>query len=1369
MRKSLSLILAVAMIMSCFAGISINVSAKEESQRLNLNTEYAYSYPVSGLAGDNEGKNLTDGNLSTAGVYTVINEPRTSLGKTFYLFTDGKEPHYYVQNEFGLISSVEQVELTFDTANGAVLPNKVEVFASNDGYNYNLYPQQTVSTSTKDGKTIYTVTFAEEVKAMGVKVFIYSSLDKKSALYELSVIGIPNENERVILTEDATYNWTKGNILSGYNNDTNNTILFDGVEGKPNEKTKFVATDGAGVDDLTTHNCSEMFIDLGEVKNMSEIRLSSLLRGNTRTFYINAKYSEDGYKYYDFGQGYETGRFGANGELSKYAIMRNHTVRARYIKLIFIKGAVVSEVKIYGSENPIEEMDYNFERLNDIVGHNTVSENAEILLNGEKNQKLNDQGFTDTYVDLEKGKEHEIIVNLDQTQKVTGINLFFMRATGTRVPESIKTFVSYDGTSYKEINAEWKTHNVADKSSYRQFFEEAGVKSVKFLIKTTSAGASRLGEIGVYADQAHLPLFRGGFFQLHFTNGPSEIGVINNTDYYWYLQLKGMKEMGMDYVVMQYGVGDGTVMFDSPRMFELGYKRMVGYGSSDPYTVILEAAQKLGMKVFFGTTGAIGHYRNELPSDLKSVYNQATVTANAVIRDMYDNFNKYESFAGYYLSDEVADSWLSLYGIADAYRECYKRISDVIREVDPDRPIMVCPALLGKGAGTKAENMAYNLFKPATEGGRPIVDIVAIQDALGRENASSGMDDFSVSDSVYKGYELAIQAWAKGVRKAGAELWVDAEVFDGGAFTKKYNDCLDTLDIASRYTNGIINFDIPHYFSVMGENTHQRPDTFNCSAVLANYVKRYVTEYRELEKVGREPEEVTDYEMKLPVQGMDFFADEMPGYATDTANKVENFKITAPFDYNEFNFFKELESGAGKYTIMWDDENLYIAIKTNDNTDNAFAGANDWKTKNGDYAKIYIAPGKKTVTEADISTIDSGAYIILAKVGDTWTAKVQDGGMNISNIGSKNHKISVSKDSKGGTELLLALSWDKFFGMNAPKVNDAFKFKLLYSDNGVWGSSDGSFNTNISKAYAFDKVYEHYDILPGAVTPEGNNVFDVIPTDGIKYSKACEGYVTVKPKEDAKELDIQVSTNKEYKLYADAGFKKEIDGKISLNEQITKVYAVLEGIDAPIEIKIQKNSTKYSFADLKSGAWYIPYVDTATGLGIIRGSQVGNDTLLKPEDKATRIEGVIFALRMLGVDSTQFSDEKLNFADYNAEGEWSANYVKAAVALGLMKGSEVDGKLYLNGNNSISRQEFFAIFARAMQITDKDEAYKETDLSKFVDKDKIAPWFIDNIKYLVHNKIVDGNPDGKGGYIINPEGQILRCEIIKMVTAALTK
>ena len=253
-------------------------------------------------------------------------------------------------------------------------------------------------------------------------------------------------------------------------------------------------------------------------------------------------------------------------------------------------------------------------------------------------------------------------------------------------------------------------------------------------------------------------------------------------------------------------------------------------------------------------------------------------------------------------------------------------------------------------------------------------------------------------------------------------------------------------------------------------------------------------------------------------------------------------------------------------------------------------------------------------------------------------------------------------------------------------------------------------------------------------------------------------------KEDSVEIKNIVDNRAEF--YADPGLIKKVNSVINMSEQIVKGYA--KNGDMIYNITLSKEATEYNFADIKEDAWYIPYVETATSLGIIRGTEVNGKTLLNPENKATRIEGVIFALRMLGVDSTQFSDVSLNFADYNAEGEWSANYVKAAVALGLMKGSENNGKLYLNGNNSISRQEFFAIFARAMQITDKDEAYKETDLSKFYDEDGIEPWFVDNIKYLVYNKIVEGNPSIGGGYYINPEGQILRCEIIKMVTAALS-
>ena len=71
MKKFLSAVLAVTMVMSCFAGITLNVTAATE-KRLNLNTEYAYSYPgYKNITGDNEGKALTDGDLNTGSVFTV--------------------------------------------------------------------------------------------------------------------------------------------------------------------------------------------------------------------------------------------------------------------------------------------------------------------------------------------------------------------------------------------------------------------------------------------------------------------------------------------------------------------------------------------------------------------------------------------------------------------------------------------------------------------------------------------------------------------------------------------------------------------------------------------------------------------------------------------------------------------------------------------------------------------------------------------------------------------------------------------------------------------------------------------------------------------------------------------------------------------------------------------------------------------------------------------------------------------------------------------------------------------------------------------------------------------------------------------------
>ena len=137
MKKLLSLILAATMIMSCFTGITISVSAKTE-QRLNLNTEYAYSYPSHrNVTGDNEGKALTDGDLNTASTFKIANESiisgtRKDTTVELDLYFEGREPHYYIQNNFGFVSNISKVEFIFDTANGSKLPLNIDIFISND-------------------------------------------------------------------------------------------------------------------------------------------------------------------------------------------------------------------------------------------------------------------------------------------------------------------------------------------------------------------------------------------------------------------------------------------------------------------------------------------------------------------------------------------------------------------------------------------------------------------------------------------------------------------------------------------------------------------------------------------------------------------------------------------------------------------------------------------------------------------------------------------------------------------------------------------------------------------------------------------------------------------------------------------------------------------------------------------------------------------------------------------------------------------------------------------------------------------------------------------------------------------------------------
>ena len=139
----------------------------------------------------------------------------------------------------------------------------------------------------------------------------------------------------------------------------------------------------------------------------------------------------------------------------------------------------------------------------------------------------------------------------------------------------------------------------------------------------------------------------------------------------------------------------------------------------------------------------------------------------------------------------------------------YEGQSKIIRALDEDALIMIAPAIWRSGSIEKAEENVYNLIKPAKDGEKPIVDIVAVQDCLGREQT------LTVSDKVYADWLAHAQGWAKGIRKAGADFWHDAEVFEIIYSSKRFEETEKSLSLQYSLSGGIIVFDIPHYMTPM--------------------------------------------------------------------------------------------------------------------------------------------------------------------------------------------------------------------------------------------------------------------------------------------------------------------------------------------------------------------------------------------------------------------------------------------------------------------------------------------------------------------------------------------------------------------------
>lgn len=735
------------------------------------------------VSGDDTLCALTDGDRQTSA--TLSAGLKTADGENISLpFTDwnGETRMEQINNsavdfyiDLGFMGQVNTLLLHFDEYSGA----PIKVFSSTDGYNFSFFLGEF------DGYDHASKVWKADLGGVFVKsvMFVIPSQAKESIIINSAEAYGQRDHERVLLSKGAAYDW-----------DGAESLFFDnGKKLTDGQTADFVAKTSSETDALTQKRGSVITLDLGAVKNVSEVNFGAFFIDGmgTAADRIDVRYSENGKDWLDFGQSYiRTG-----GASKRYLVTRNHTVGARYLKIYtYTEGLFIcDEISVYGSQTPVCEPDYGYAGQGKFASNTNAASCCEATLNGRVSAALTDNVFSDC-VRLENGK-NTVTVKLENTVSFVGASLVIYG-------DISDIQITVDGKRFEPT--ECFSTTAAYQNVYYLLTNESR-KAKEIVLTFDAEDYSDIAEVIVYASAPQLPYVRGGFFQIQTSGGVGESD--QNSDYSWYLQLKGMRDMGMEYVVIQYAssYNDKTTLVNGKRITAAGYTYNPTYGSRDLCKAVLDAAEKLGMKVWLGTI-----YGKDFsaPAQNMGEYEKLVVDSQAIIDDIYELYGKHPAFGGYYLSDETCDQWLNLNLGVEAARYVYKGQSDRIRELDANFKIMIAPAIWRHGDPLVSANNLYRMIAPENPGERPIVDIVAAQDCLGRETT------LTVDDGTYLRFLGYAEQWATAVRQADAEFWHDAEVFEITYTQKRHEQTLKTLSLEAPLSGNIIVFDIPHYFSI---------------------------------------------------------------------------------------------------------------------------------------------------------------------------------------------------------------------------------------------------------------------------------------------------------------------------------------------------------------------------------------------------------------------------------------------------------------------------------------------------------------------------------------------------------------------------
>ena len=216
---------------------------------------------------------------------------------------------------------------------------------------------------------------------------------------------------------------------------------------------------------------------------------------------------------------------------------------------------------------------------------------------------------------------------------------------------------------------------------------------------------------------------------------------------------------------------------------------------------------------------------------------------------------------------------------------------------------------------------------------------------------------------------------------------------------------------------------------------------------------------------------------------------------------------------------------------------------------------------------------------------------------------------------------------------------------------------------------------------------------------------------------------------------------------------------LPFNENISKLTVFATNSENFTTFKsktLSKNVFDNPFADTEKH-WAKDILSYMYSAKIINGEITDKGLIFNPGKSMTRSEFAVMITNYLGIDVSEYSNVELPYEDKDSIANWALNSFKALYDLGIVKGSENNGKLYANPISNITRAETATIISRTLP-----SGLKRAEITAS-DKEDIKGWFTEGFEILINLGAINGYEDGT----ILPNNNVTKAEAAKILYTIL--